>query len=206
LPATFGAATVSASASTNLTHNGNALSNTIGVSFNGGTYLQSAATLGTNTAGVSYTSLNAGFLNSTSSGGPGHSPGPYTRNAGVVISASGVLNTSSSSPSFVELANAGTITINGVSTSYWVVAGWAWNGTTVQSFQAGDGTLTLTNPTASSGNFSITDNFSMGSVTVPEGASFTINSQLTLVSDPSSLIELGKLSNVPGKLPTLGIL
>ncbi len=98
LPSTFGAATYSTSASTALPKNGTGLAQQAGVSFNSGTFLQSAATMTGGLASVSFGHLHASFTNSA---GPGS--GSYVGVPGAEISATGVL--SPTAGSFVELAN-----------------------------------------------------------------------------------------------------
>ncbi len=199
LPSSFGSSTVAVSASTNLLQNGDALTQTIGIAFNSGTYLQSATTGASGTAGVSFTALHANFVNNG---------GTSTQTIGAYISAYGYLNTSSSAPSFVELANTGTITINGVVTPFSVIEGWAWNGSTIQQVQAADGSsISGTSPTAGSGSFTFVDSFLPGGpISIPHGAAISITSYLTLVSDPGSLIALGGASDDTGlPPPTLGI-
>ena len=200
LPASFGAATVSASAATNLKNDGTDLSQQIGVSFNSGTFLQSAATMAAGTAAVSFTALHASFLNSSS---PPPTAGNYTGTAGSVISATG--NLSHTAGSFVELANTGTITINGVATNFAIIVGFAYDKNLNEStFVYGTGTTTLSAPDPTTGAFSIKDVNNFGSVTVPKGASFSVDSQLTLISDPGSMIQLSDLTDLPGPIPTIG--
>ena len=69
------------------------------------------------TAAVSYSTLHADFLNT--------GPGPFVGSAGAVVTATGHL--SHTPGSFVELANAGKITINGVTSSFYVVEGFSYN-------------------------------------------------------------------------------
>jgi hypothetical protein len=205
LPSSFGAATVSASASTNLSKNGQALGQQIGVSFNSGTFLQSATTMTTGQAAVSFAYLHAGFLNSTT----GLGAGPYTGVPGSVISATGTL--SQTAGSFVELANQGTILIkdnngNVIATdSFTIIVGFALDSNLHQStFVYGTGTTTLSAPDPTTGDFSIGDSTPFSSVTIPKGGTFTIDSYLTLVSDPGSLIRLGDLTGLPGPIPDFG--
>jgi hypothetical protein len=205
LPSSFGAATVSAAASTALPKNGTSMSQQIGVSFNSGTFLQSATTLTAGQAAVSFGYLHAGFVNSTT----GLGAGPFTGVPGSVISATGVLSLTAGS--FVELANQGNILVKDnhgntiANDSFTIIVGFALDSTLHQStFVYGTGTTTLSAPDPSTGAFSIKDSNAFSSVTIPEGGSFTVDSYLTLVSDPGSLIQLGDLTNMPGPIPDFG--
>ena len=121
--------------------------------------------------------------------------------AGAVISAIGTLATVAGQLSFIELADTGTITINGTKTPFFVIAGYVWNGSSLQTFQAGNGSIGLSGPD-SLGNFTITDNYAMGTFTIPASGSISVDSQLTLVADPGSSI---RLSGLTGDLPTIGV-
>ena len=204
LPSNFGSATFSTSASTALANGGNDLNNLIGVSFNSGTYLQSASSMTGGMASVSFSHLHASFTNSNS----GLNPGAYTGTPGAVISATGVLSPVANS--FVELANQGTIIIkdnlgNLIATdSFTIIVGFAFNSTLQENtYLYGTGTTSLTTPSATTGAFSISDTNLFPSVTIPTGGSFSIDSYLTMVSDPGSLIQLGSFSGTQS-LPTFG--
>jgi hypothetical protein len=191
----FGSAQTVVSAGTNVL--GDSLTPTplqhIGLAFNTGTSLYSSSTIAANSAAVSYTALHADFSNTGAQ--------INSVSAGAAISAIGTLTMVAGQSSFIELADAGAITINGTVTPFFVIAGYVWNGSSLQTFQAGNGSIGLSGP-ASNGNFTITDNYSMGSVTVAANASISVDSQLTLVSDPGSSI---RLSDLTGTLPTLGV-
>jgi hypothetical protein len=165
----------------------------IGVAYNSGTFLNSSTSLAANSAAVSFTALHADFMNT----------GAQLNNvsAGAAISATGTLATVAGQPSYIELADTGTITINGTKTPFFVIAGYVWNGSSLQTFQAGNGSISLSGPD-SNGNFSISDNYAIGSFTVPANASLSVDSQLTLVADPGSSITL---SGLTGDLPTFGV-
>ncbi len=200
LSTAFGAATFSTSASTALPKNGSDLSQQIGVSFNSGTFLQSAATMTSGIAAVSFAHLEAGFTNSA---GPGS--GTYVGVPGAEISATGVIG--STAGSFVEIANQGTITLkdnlgNLIATdSFTMIVGFALDSSLhPNEYVYGTGTATGTGnqsisaPNSTTGAFSILDNYLFPSVTIPVGGTFTVDSYLTMVSDPCSLIQLGDFS------------
>ena len=207
LPSSFGTAAFSTSASAALANNGTNVSQQ-GVAFNSatpampgmpatpGTFLQSASTL-SNFASVSFASLHADFTNSTGFGAASFSGVP-----GVAISATG--NLSSTAGSFVELANQGTITIkdnmgNLIATNpFTIIVGFAFNSTlTNNTYLYGTGTTSVSPPDPTTGAFSVLDTNSFPSVTIPIGGTFSVDSNLTLVSDPGSLIKLADLSGAP---------
>ena len=200
LPASFGAATVAAAASAILPNGGTVVNSRIGVSFNSGTFLQSAATMTPGTAAVSYTTLHADFVNT--------GPGPYVGSAGAVISATG--NLSHTPGSFVELANTGKITINGVTSPFYVIEGFAYNSLLQENainLLSPGGSASISAPDPTTGNFSIYAVFNLvPSVSIPKGATFSVDSQLTLVSDPGSLIQLSGFASLPPgtEIPTIG--
>jgi len=223
-PSSFGMATFSTSASTALNNNGTS-TNQQGVSFNSatlatpgmpampGTFLQSAPPSTPPTSGVasvSFASLHADFTNPSNV----FPPTSFTGAPGVAISATG--NLGSAPGSFVELADKGAVTINdgkgNITTDpYTIVVGLTFNSTLTHN------TYTYTNlPTGSSGTtptidppdamtnaFSISFNPNFPSVTISPGGTFSVDSSLTLVSDPESLIKLADLSGTPG-LPDFG--
>ena len=210
----FGTASFSTSASTFLGKT-TALSQP-GVSFNSvtpgtpgtpakpGTSLQSASTQ-SNLASVSFASLHADFTNSST----GSSAGSFSGVPGTVISATGIL--SPTVGSFVELANQGTITIkdnNGnvtMTDSFTNIVGFTVNSTlTNNTYLYGTGTTSLSPPDPMTGAFSIQVTNDFPSVTIPEGGGFSIDSRLTLVADPGSLIELGRLERRAGQFPDFG--
>jgi len=200
LPSTFGAATFSTSVSTALPRSGTGLGQQIGVSFNSGTFLQSATTMTGGIAAVSFAYLHAGFTNS---GGPGS--GSYVGVPGAVISATGVLGPTAGS--FVEIANQGDITIkdnlgNLIATdSFSIIVGFALNSSLQENtYLYGTGTTSLSAPNPTTGAFSILDSNLFPSVTIPVGGTFSVDSYLTLVSDPGSLIQLGDFSGTQGPL------
>lgn len=214
LPSSFGTAASSTSASTALPKSGTSVTQQ-GVAFNSGTpampgtpatpgtFLQSASTL-SGVASVSFASLHADFTNSTDFGATSFSGVP-----GVVISATG--NLSSTAGSFVELANQGTITIkdnmgNLIATDpFTIIVGFTFNSTlTNNTYLYGTGTTSISRPVPTNTAFSIMDTNSFPSVTIPIGGTFSVDSNLTLVSDPGSLIELGDLSSAPGQFPDFG--
>jgi hypothetical protein len=205
LPLNFGAATFSTSASTTLPKNGTAEAQQIGVSFNSGTFLKSATTITNGQAAVSFGYLHADFTNSST----GLGAGPYNGTPGSVISATGVL--SQTAGSFVELGNQGNITIKDnlgnvlASYPFAIIVGFALNSQLKQStFVYGTGTTSLSAPDPTSGVFSIQDTNTFTSVTIPKGGSFSVDSYLTLVSDPGSVIMLGDLSSTIGRIPDYG--
>lgn len=205
LPATFGAATFSTSASTALANGGSDLSNLIGVSFNSGTFLQSASTMTGGIAAVSFGHLDASFSNS--SAGPG--AGIYKGTPGAVISASGVL--SPTVGSFVELANQGTITIkdnNGnliATDSFSTIVAFGFGPGLTQEESFPTGILTsFSAPNPQTGAFTLANDILFPAVSIPEGGSFSVDSTLTLVSDPGSLIQLSSDMSSIGTLPNFG--
>ena len=126
----------------------------------------------------------------------------------MAISATG--NLSSTAGSFVELANQGTITIkdnmgNLIATNpFTIIVGFAFNSTlTNNTYLYGTGTTSVSPPDPTTGAFSVLDTNSFPSVTIPIGGTFSVDSNLTLVSDPGSLIKLADLSSAPG-LPDFG--
>ncbi|MGO9811744.1 MAG: hypothetical protein ACLP53_13345 [Isosphaeraceae bacterium] len=170
-----------------------------GVSFNSGTFLQSAATLTAGTAAVSYAHLHADFTNTGAS---------YPAIPGAVVSASGFLRPTAGS--FVELAEQGTITIKNSSgqqvgsDSFTMIAAFGYNSSLqFSSYVAGTGQMALNAPN-SQGNFSLTGTDLFSSTTLTSGMGFSVDASLTLVSDPGSLIQLGPLSDVSGPLPNIG--
>jgi hypothetical protein len=195
LPSSFGAATVSASASVALPNNGTGVNQRSGASFNSGTFIQSAATLTAGTAAVSFAHLHADFTNTGA---------PLIAIPGAVVSASGFL--SPTAGSFVELAEQGTITIKPssgqqVADPFTLVAAFGYNSSLqFSSFVAGTGQMALNAPN-SQGNFSLTGTDLFSKITL---TSFSVDASLTLVSDPGSLIQLSSLSDVPGPLPDIG--
>ncbi|MGD0041905.1 MAG: hypothetical protein ABSE84_16130 [Isosphaeraceae bacterium] len=199
LPSGFGAATVSASASAALPNNGTAVNQKSGVSFNEGTFLQSAATLTAGTAAVSFSHLHADFTNTGI---------PFVAIPGAVVSASGFL--SRTAGSFVELAEQGTITFKSSSgqqvgsDSFTMIAAFGYNSSLqFSSYVAGTGQMALNAPN-SQGNFSLTGTDLFSNITITSGADISVDVSLTLVSDPGSLIQLSSLSDVPGPLPNIG--
>jgi hypothetical protein len=204
LTSSFGNAKFSTSASTTLANGGSDLNNLIGVSFNSGTYLQSASTIAAGTAAVSFAQLHADFTNAKVPGS-----GTYTGTPGALISATGVL--SPTAGSFVELANQGTITVkdnNGnliATDSFTIIVGFSFNSSLQENtYLYGTGSTSLTAPDASTGAFSILDTNLFPSVSIPVGGGFSIDSHLTLVSDPGSLIQLGNFSSTQDPLPNFG--
>lgn len=74
-------------------------------------------------------------------------------------------------------------------------------------YQTGNGLLSSSGPN-SQGEVTITGTTTANLFPVANlstGDSVTITANLTLLSDPGSIIELGSLNNVPGPLPTIGI-
>ena len=204
LSSNFGAATLSTSASVSLPKSGNVLNNQIGVSFNSGTFLQSSAQISNGLAAVSFGYLHADFTNSTGIGS-----GTYVGTPGAVVSATGVL--SPTAGSFVELANQGTITIwdntNNIiaSDSFSIIVGFAFNSSMQQNtFLYGTGSTSLEAPDPVTGAFSILDTNLFAPVSIPVGGRFSVDSYLTLVSDPGSLIELTDFPASQGPLPDFG--
>lgn len=204
LSADFGAATISTSASTALPKSGNTINNQIGVSFNSGTFLQSSATITSGLAAVSFGSLHASFTNNRGIGA-----GVYSGTPGAVISASGVLSTTPGS--FIELANQGTITVwdnlnNIIATnSFTIIVGFAFNASMQQNtYLFGTGSTSLSAPDPNTGAFSILDTNLFDRVSIPVGGRFSIDSYLTLVSDPGSRVELTAFPTNQGPLPDFG--
>jgi len=190
----YGTASVGVAASTNVVPGNtvNSPNQHVGVAYNSLTSLYSSTTIAPSTAAVSYTALHADFTNQGSQ---------ISVPAGAVISATGSLSTGTQ-PSFAELALTGAITIKSgqtviSSTPFSVFNGYVWNGTSTASFGLGSGSNTLTG-----GNFTFTDNLSLGNVTIPAGDTISVDSYLTLVVDPGSSIRLGELT---GDLPTIGV-
>jgi MYXO-CTERM domain-containing protein len=170
-----------------------------GVSFNSGTFVQSATTLSINTAAVSFSHLHADFTNVGV---------PFLASPGAVISASGFL--SHTAGSFVELAEQGTITFKNSSGQqvgadpFIMIAAFAYNSSLqLSSFVAGTGKMTLNAPN-SQGTFSMTGSDLFSNLTLTAGMGFSVDSSLTLVADPGSLIELGPLGPSSG-LPNIGV-
>ncbi len=200
LPSSFGAATVSASAAVALPNYGADVNQKSGISFNSGTFVQSATSLTANAAASSFSHLHADFTNIGT---------PYLATAGSVISASGFL--SHTAGSFVELAEQGTIIIKNSSgqqvsaDSFTMIAAFGYNNLLqFSSFVAGTGQMTLTAPN-SQGNFSLTGSELFSNVTLTSGMGFSVDASLTLVSDPGSLIELGPVGTNTGGLPNIGV-
>src|SRR5271157_2829443 len=219
-PSNFGTAAFSTSASTALANNGTS-ANQQGVSFNSGTpamsgmpatpgtFLQSASTQ-SGVASVSFASLHADFTNPSNV----FPPTSFTGAPGVAISATG--NLGSAPGSFVELADKGAVTINdgkgNITTDpYTIVVGLTFNSTlthntyTYTNLPTGSSgtTPTIDPPDATTNAFSISFNPNFPSVTISPGGTFSVDSSLTLVSDPESLIKLADLSGTPG-LPDFG--
>ncbi|MGC8639324.1 MAG: hypothetical protein ACP5XB_05530 [Isosphaeraceae bacterium] len=156
-------------------------------------------------AAVSFAHLHSDFTNSAT--GPGAET--YTGTPGAVVSATGVL--SPTAGSFVELANQGTITIKNstggviATDSFTIIVGFSFNSSLQENtFLYGTGKTSLSSPDASNGAFSILDTNLFSTVSIPVGGAFSIDSYLTLVSDPGSLIELGNFSSTQGPLPSFG--
>src|SRR5271165_7150777 len=145
-----------------------------------GTFLQSASTQ-SGVASVSFASLHAGFTNSKGFGATSFTGAP-----GVAISATG--NLSSAPGSFVELADKGAVTINdgkgNITTDpFTIVVGLTFNSTlTNNTYLYGTGTTSISSPDPTTGAFSITDTNNFPSVTIPIGGTFSVDSNLTLVS------------------------
>ena len=200
LPSGFGAATVSASAAVALPNNGTDVNQRTGVSFNSGTFLQSAGSTTSGIAAVSFSHLHADFTNIGT---------PYLATPGAVVSASGFL--SPTAGSFVELAEQGTIIIKnssgqqvGSPNPFTMIAAFGYNSSLqFSSFVAGTGQMALDAPN-SQGDFSLTGTDLFSKITLTSGMGFSVDASLTLVSDPGSLIQLGSLSAVPGTLPNIG--
>ena len=140
LPSGFGAATVSASAAVALPNNGTDVNQRTGVSFNSGTFLQSAGSTTSGIAAVSFSHLHADFTNIGT---------PYLATPGAVVSASGFL--SPTAGSFVELAEQGTIIIKnssgqqvGSPNPFTMIAAFGYNSSLqFSSFVAGTGQMAL---------------------------------------------------------------
>jgi len=163
-----------------------------------GTSLQSASTK-SNLASVSFASLHADFTSRTG----------FTGTPGVAISATGFL--SSTKGSFVELADQGMITIKDkmgnltATDPFTIVVGFTFNSTLRDNtyFYPTTGAFSIGPPDPVTGMFNITDTENFSSVTIPStGGGFSIDSRLTLVADPGSLIELADLSGTG--LPDFG--
>ena len=200
LPSGFGAATVSASASEALPIANNATGEqgrVSGVGFNQGTFLQSGATLPAGQqAAVSFTHLHAAFTNTNSS--------TFTALPGVAIDANGFV--SQTPGSFVELAVQGTITINRPSNPFTIPFTMiAAQDKDNNQFTSVDPTGTIQLTTDDQGNFRVlgTDIFAQVGLNQNEG--FSVDANLTLVSDPGSLIQLSSSIDVPGPLPNIGV-
>ena len=106
-----------------------------------------------------------------------------------MISATGVLGPTAGS--FVELANQGTIVIkdnlgNLIATdSFTIIVGFAFDSSLHENtYLYGTGTTSLSAPDPTTGAFSILDTNLFPSVTIPVGGTFSVDSYLTLVSDP----------------------
>jgi len=165
----------------------------VGVAFDSGTSLASSSSIAAGTAAVSYTALHADFANGASA--------LNGVSAGAAISATGTLSTHLGS--FVELADTGSVIItNGTNVTtipFFLIAGEVWNGSSATPFQQGAGSIGFV---GSGTTFTINYSDILSSLTMPASASISVSSQLTLVADPDSSIQLGELT---GPLPNLGV-
>ena len=200
LPAGFGASSVTGTAAVLLPNPGSEGTDVTrtGVAYSQGTYLQSATSIPSGTVAVSFSQLTATF---------GYSGTGFSGSVGAVISANAYLG--SQAGSYVALAENGTIKVDHGGTittdSFLLVA--AYSSGQQNVYQTGNGLMSSSGPN-SQGEVTITGTtttnlFPVASLST--GDSVTITANLTLLSDPGSLIELGSLNNVPGPLPTIGI-
>ncbi len=200
LPAGFGASSVTGTAAVLLPNSGSEGTDVTrtGVAYNQGTYLQSAASIPSSTVAVTYCQMTATFACSQNG---------FSGSVGAVISANAYLGAQAGS--FVALAENGTITVNHAGTkttdAFLLVAAYGAGQQTV--FQTGNGVMSSSGPN-SQGEITITGTTTTNlfpEAILNSGDTFTVNANLTLYSDPGSLIELGSLGNIPGPLPTIGV-
>ena len=97
-----------------------------------------------------------------------------------------------------------------MTSSFYAVEGFAYNSLLQENainLLSPGGTASISAPDPTTGNFSIYAAFILvPSVSIPKGATFSVDSQLTLVSDPGSLIQLSGFATLPPgtEIPTIG--
>ncbi len=198
LPASFGTAAIAAQAAVSLPNDGTDVNQKTGISFNSGSYLQSAAIMTPNTAAVSFTHLHSDFLASGTA---------FKAIPGMLINANATL--SQTAGSFVVLGEEGTIVIRNSShqvvatDSFTGISALGYNGGTVSTMNTGTAMMGET-PTAP-GIYNIQGYQTFGSVTLSANMTVSIDAYLTLISDPGSRIQLGASSGLSGPPPTIGV-
>ncbi len=177
---TFGSSAVAATVSSSLNiYHGNNVNNAAGTSFSGstgGTFLGAGDQMAASTAAVSYAHVHGDFTYTGVSG--------QIANVGAVLSANGFVNTTGG---FVELADVGTITVSGIAHPFSMIVAGAYDHFGDFS-QFSSGPVTINAP--GDGTFTVSGSDAMGAVSLTHGAEVTIDSYLTMIADPGSMIEL----------------
>ena len=200
LPAGFGSSTVTGTAANILPasgYDGPYVTRT-GVAYNTGTNLQSGASIPSGTVAVAYSQWTATFSYSGAASNP--------QSVGAAVSANATLG--GQTGSFVALSENGSVVINhggAKTTDSFVLAAAYGQGPGFYLVQTG--VMGYSGPNSQQ-EITLTGNTTTGlfpNVTLYSGDTVKVTANLTLFSDPHSLIELGPLSDVPGPLPTIGV-